>query len=471
MFFSANDSEQAHENHSIALTGSRRRTLLMILLVALVIRLAASVLFVFNNSARWADPKEDHWTYAYEAGRIARSLATGHGFSSPLRLPSGPTTWLPPVYPLIFAGVFKVFGIYSTASALAMRVFDSVVSALTCIPICLIGRRFGDRMGTWAAWAWAFFPHGVYSAAVVTWDSSLSAPILTCLVWLTLEVEKSRSLPAWVGYGALWGLGGLTNPTMLAALPFLLGWLWFRQASPRRLWILRPGTTILASLIVMAPWIVRNYLVFHQPFLLKSNFWLEFVIGNGEGQWSYTITAMSPEHNPSELRDYVQIGEVEYMAQKRRAAMDFLLHHPALYAWLCVRRFSYVWTGFWSFKPKFLASNTDGGLRHIALTSAYTIPFLLGLWRAFRLKTRTTWLLAAVLFSVPFVTYLTHPFGYYRYIIDPEIVFLAVYGLVPLLSLWAAKEPSPQQSEPFPQPALRHAVSSVQIPPQLGNSR
>jgi hypothetical protein len=45
----------------------------------------------------------DHFNFGFEAGRIGRSLATGQGYSSPFNGPSGPTAWLPPLYPLLLA--------------------------------------------------------------------------------------------------------------------------------------------------------------------------------------------------------------------------------------------------------------------------------------------------------------------------------------------------------------------------------
>jgi hypothetical protein len=63
-------------------------------LVALAIRLVV-VGFLYTERT---DPARDHWRFGGESGRIARSIALGEGFSSPLFAKTGPTAWLTPVY-------------------------------------------------------------------------------------------------------------------------------------------------------------------------------------------------------------------------------------------------------------------------------------------------------------------------------------------------------------------------------------
>src|SRR5258708_32685628 len=73
---------------------------LFIALVALAIRLAV-IPFVIGATL---DPDRDHWNFGWEEGRIARSIAAGEGFSSPLFGKTGPTAWTTPVYPGLLAG-------------------------------------------------------------------------------------------------------------------------------------------------------------------------------------------------------------------------------------------------------------------------------------------------------------------------------------------------------------------------------
>ena len=104
---------------------------------------------------------DDNFSFGWEMGRIGRSLALGQGFSNPFSDTTGPTAWEPPLYPFLIAGVFKLFGIYTHASAVVLLGINSVFSALTCIPIFLITRRcFSEKLAVWTAWLWAVMPSG-----------------------------------------------------------------------------------------------------------------------------------------------------------------------------------------------------------------------------------------------------------------------------------------------------------------------
>src|SRR5580698_3500933 len=113
----------------------------------------------------------DHFDYGFEAGRIARSLVEGHGYANPFNGVSGPTAWLPPIYPLLLALAFKLFGVYTNAVAFFVMTVDSFFSALIAPAIFEIAARCFDANGIarrastktapvalWAAWLWAVYP-------------------------------------------------------------------------------------------------------------------------------------------------------------------------------------------------------------------------------------------------------------------------------------------------------------------------
>src|ERR1700735_3367484 len=139
MAFPQAESEIDIDTSTIA--GNVRSALFWMVVVALALRLAVMT-FLY---AERTDPARDHWRCGGEAGRIARSIVQGEGFSNPLFGKTGPTAWLAPVYPYILAGIFKLLGVYSKASAIAALALDCLFSALTCIPIYFIAsRHFGE---------------------------------------------------------------------------------------------------------------------------------------------------------------------------------------------------------------------------------------------------------------------------------------------------------------------------------------
>src|SRR5580704_9263057 len=110
----------------------------VIFLVALLVRL---VYITVAHSYRF-HPIMDHFEFGWEAGRVGRSLALGRGFADPF-VPSGtgPTAWLPPLYPMIIGGVFRVFGIYTPLSGWVLLAINSVFGAATVPAIYEIARR------------------------------------------------------------------------------------------------------------------------------------------------------------------------------------------------------------------------------------------------------------------------------------------------------------------------------------------
>src|SRR5947209_5300285 len=155
-------------------------------LIAFVLR-AAYILLLHTHRFK---PVEHNFSFGWEMGSVGHALASGRGFSDPFGVETGPTAWEPPLYPSLIGGVFKVFGIFTSASAIVLLLINSVFSALTCIPIFLIARRcFGEKVGVWSAWTWALLPYIMYWCSRWVWETSLSALLLTTLIWLALSME------------------------------------------------------------------------------------------------------------------------------------------------------------------------------------------------------------------------------------------------------------------------------------------
>jgi 4-amino-4-deoxy-L-arabinose transferase-like glycosyltransferase len=392
------------------------------------------------------DPSRDHWVFGWETGRVARSIATGHGFSSPYPEPTGPTALIPPVYTYLVAGVFKLFGVYSVSSALAILTLNNLFSSLTCVPVFLIARRvFGVPAAVWAGWIWAFFPYSIALSNVVVWETSLTTLLLTLLVLLTLKLEHSKSLSAWVGYGLLWGASGLTSPAVLTTLPFLGAWIWFRQWRRGSNCTGLAITASLAFLLVVAPWIWRCSRTYGRLVAFRGNFGLEVLVGNSSDTSHAANWNVLPGFNKSELEELQRDGEPAYMAEKQREANEFIAHHRLRYAGLTLRRVLNTWTGLWEFPPPW--NMDESGVPNILMYSFISCLAFAGLVLAIRHGREEAIPLAFLPMFLPAIYYLTHSDMGFRHPIDPVLVIFMAYAIV---SIGAGKQQQNPELHPVP---------------------
>ncbi len=405
---------------------NHQRSLFWMVTVALLLRLVA-MSFLYPERT---DPFRDHWRCGGEAGRIARSIAQGEGFSNPLFGKTGPTAWLAPVFPYLLAGIFKVFGVYTKASAIAALALDCLLSALTCIPIYFIAKRhFGDDTASWAGWGWAFFPYAIFFSADFIWATTLTTLLIALVFLLALHLETSSSLLHWIGFGALGAFGGLTDPVVMSVAPFLGVWACFRLFKSGRPWLTPGLCALLAMIVVVSPWFMRNYETFHKVIPFRSCLGLEVYFGNNQDSWHWGPPGYHPSDNESEWQEYQQLGEIGYTQRKLHQGLAFINSHPRLYAQQTLRRVAYLWTGFWSFSHRYLAEEPADPF-NIVFCTGLTVLTLLGLRRAWVTDRSIAVPYLLVFLFFPLIYYLTHPEDYYRLPIDPQYVVLAALALV-----------------------------------------
>lgn len=395
----------------------------------------------------------DHWAFGYETGRIARAIASGHGFSDPMPAPSGPTADLGPVFPSLVAGVFKLFGIYSKTSLLVLLTLNSLFSAATCIPIFhLAEKSVGRWAATGAAWAWALYPSCIFLIAQMIWETYLSTLLLTCLIVWALYIGSS--LWEWTAFGLLWGILILSSPNTLVLLPILAGWGCFRLSKNRQKWALRALICALMVFLVVLPWEVRNYRVFGHVVPIRDNFWLEFHLANNGGPVFCTEHVAHPACNDDEAVELSAVGEARYMAHKRAQAIDFVSHHPGWFLAQTLRRIAFLWTGFWRLDGEWFGLEKPFD----PFWFVSTVLMIFGMRNAFRQQMNERWLYLLIILIFPLPYYLMAPVLRYRQPIDPVILVLSAYGAKSCLEAWkdrrlrqsareAVEVPEPEFSE------------------------
>jgi hypothetical protein len=364
---------------------------LLIFAAALAVRLAvmAHLLAGFGAAA---------FLLNNECARIASALVHGAGYSSPWSgMPVAPTAQQPPLYPLLLAGVFRIFGAYTRSAAVAALTINALAGAATAVLLRELGERCLDdrRAAVAAAWIFALWP---YEAVVglQLWNQALAALLLVGFLLLAAaSLERRRSF----GLGCYAGAATLLNPALLP--PFACAY------SARRL--TRRALLVMAGfLLVLAPWTARNLLVFGRFIPLRDNFGFELWVGNQEGL---------PLRHPLDFRgdfpsaDLRAAGwnEIKFLDGKSRQARQYIQAHPDEF----VRRCAWRVLEFW-----------------MTPDPASWLGISLLAWAGAILAWPRDRSFLLILAAFPLVYYLTHVWPNYRYPIEPIMILLAAYAVV-----------------------------------------
>ncbi len=371
-----------------------------------------------------------------ETGNIAYSLAMGKGFSSPFGRDTGPTAWVAPVYPVLIAGIFRIFGVETIRSFFAATSMNILFSAATCLPIFYAGKRIaGLDTAAAAAWFWALLPNAVIFPFEWIWDTSLTALLAATLLWATLELSESPRLHRlidWGAYGLLWAFALLTNPSLGSVLPFLLGWAAYRAAKGGA-GLRAPALAAACVVLCCVPWTIRNYRAFHRFIPLRSNLGVELYTGNNENYgphppvWPFNIT------REREIFRFYRVGESAFMQEEMRKALHFMAANPGIELRLTWDRVVAFWLGTSAPFSDFMSADS------LLLRAVSVCGFLLllgtvaGLALLFLTANQFIFPVASFVLFFPLIYYLAHASLRFRHPIDPILVLLSAIAFTAIL--------------------------------------
>ncbi len=406
---------------------------------------------------------QGNFNFGFEAGRIARSLATGQGYANPFNGMSGPTAWLPPLYPLLMAAAFKVFGVYTRGAALALMVVDSALSAAIAPAVYEIAARCFDARGiarrgatvaapvaVWSAWMWAVYPAALQYAVHWVWEMSVTACLFSWAIVVALRLRRVGSdivarpihdddavmngapgsvarLSLWFVLGVLWGLIALTNASLMLCLPATLVWIAWPELRRWRL----SGKTVVGAVLtcvafaaVLAPWVVRNVRVMGAPVLTRDNFGVEFyesTLERNDGfPWGTTVPLWTGD---PEYQQYVRMGEIAFAKMRGEQAKARIRARPWRTTKWTLDRFLFFWDGTPHAANGHLANEFLRQLSYCFLS----VCGLLGLGLMIRRRVEGAGLFALIFLLLPLPYYLVTVQPRFRHPMEPLIAVLAVF--------------------------------------------
>lgn len=438
--------------------------------------LAVRVLVIVIGHTYRVRVRDDFWEFGYEAGRIARSVATGHGYANPFNGVSGPTAWLGPLFPLLMALGFKLFGVYTRAAVIVVMVVDSVFSAGTAVAVYEIGARCFDAYGLarraakkavpvalWSGWIWALYPAFIQYPVHWLWEMSISGWLFAWALVFALRLRRvgeDQCLPTsqtrdtghpaveepraaarrdwllWAGFGALWGLQTLSNASLMICLPAVLLWVvWpslFGRSSANAGATQQPrarmlGGAVLCCVLVVAamtPWTLRNERALHAFVPSRSNFGVEM--------WNATLwyhdalpwgSAVPLSPTDPEFQLFARMGEVKYAKMRQHEAFANIKADPGEYAKFTALRVQYFWF-IWRHP-----SDAKPAAEMIRLWNYgfWSAAGLLGLALALKRRVPGAWMMFWVALLLPIPYYLVTVQARFRYPMEPLLCVLAVY--------------------------------------------
>ncbi|HEX3876745.1 MAG TPA: glycosyltransferase family 39 protein [Bryobacteraceae bacterium] len=408
--------------------------ILWIILIAFIARAGAMVLF-----QTYVIPADrDHWTFAYETGRIARSIVLGHGYASPLPEPTGPTGSLPPAYPFLLALIFRVFGIYTTAAACAVYLLQTSFSVLSSVAIWKLGVRvFGPWIGWLSALAYAVYPPAIWHSISTIWNTSLLTFGFLLLVTYLYDLPTRPRAAQMICAGLLMGSLLLVDAAPGVVYPAIAVWLWKRIQPSVRLNRLAIACAVCG--ITLLPWMIRNAIVMRQ-FMPRTIAGMALRVGNSEGAWrageGRFDASLHAADSPVEFERYKRLGEAGYERWSREIAIQQIRQNPSRFAVMTWRRVFAWWFG----QSNEWAGNLHTAARGLGLVKramvVLPLPFLLfGMIRS-RRSEKPAGLLVAILLLYPIPYYFLFVNERYRFPTDGFMILIAVYGAAELLRIF-----------------------------------
>jgi hypothetical protein len=368
---------------------------------------------LFDSAAMAGNP----WTFGFEVGHIAGNLAAGHGFA--VSREAGvyiPTAWVSPLYPLLIAGVFKVFGAYTQASAEALLALNCAFQGATAALLFWMAARWWNTTAGWLAVAlFAANPNGWQFLSWV-WPSHLFAfTVLLHIAALVWPASNPRTRG--VAIGGSFALALMADGAAIAIAPVTLLHLFWQGADARRAVAL---VALLAFALGVAPWTIRNSAQFGGFNPLRGNVGVNLWVGNypGAEAESFHGLAPSPWHDANEGERFARLGERSYDRDARGRALDVIGNDPVRFVKNTLARFVGFWFGEWW-----------TGWGHIAAVYSIGLALLSGLALFGGIRARASGtgalLVALLFFGGPY--YLTvHGHGRYRVPVEPLMCLLAV---------------------------------------------
>jgi 4-amino-4-deoxy-L-arabinose transferase-like glycosyltransferase len=374
---------------------------------------------------------------------MALQIADGDGYIRPVDFKFDPprripTAEHPPLFPLVLA-VPAVLGLRTLAQ---FEIWTSLIGVGGVVLIGLLGRRVGgNRVGLVAAGIAACYPM-LFQSAALAFSESLYVVLAAAVLLVAYQVYDRPTIGRWILLGVLIGLAALTRGeggALLVLVAWPLAW-WC--ASDWRGRLVPAATVTVATLVVIAPWMIRNFSEFNRFVPISTNAATAIAGANCDttysGKWigawhlacireaygSFKDTSLADPH----------YDEADHFAPAQQYGLDYMADHasevPKVVVARVLRSFD-LWDPFGS---QIDYDDGDAGVRpwqQIGYVMFWVmIPFGVYGVVLLRRRKRPSWPLIAPIVVVVVASAALHGCTRFRAGAEPGIIVLASVGIV-----------------------------------------
>ena len=377
---------------------------------------------------------------------MPQALVDGHGYVNPFLLTfrgvSTPTAGHPPLYSFVLAGLAELGG----KSADAQRLTGTVFGAGTIALVGLIGRRLsGPRAGLIAAGLAAIYPM-LIAADGALMSESLFGLLVAISLWAAYRLLEMPTIGRALVLGAAAGLAALARTEALLLLVLVLVPV-----------VRRPGgwraslVAVLAGIVVITPWTVRNWIVFDRPVVVSTNSDSAIAGANCYGTYHghdlgfWQLQCIRPHKG----------NEVASIAAARSDGVNYARDHAGRLPVVLAARLARTWSLFRPFQTPEGRSRRAQKLGVVAFF--LLVPFALLGAVSLRRRRAALWIILAPVAVVSVIALVSYGNVRFRESAELSLVVLAAVGLDLLWRRWrgitaAATPPDPGRARPVAAP-------------------
>jgi len=330
-----------------------------------------------------------------------------------------PTAYRPIAYPLFIAGVYAVFGENPTA----VKLLQSAIDCLTALVLFFLVGNSRPKVQLAALSAWIFYVPAILYVNFLLSESVFTFLLVTAILFLergALQRGGTATLA-----GCLLGVLTLMKPAMflfIIALSVIMPLI----VVPLR----RYKFVVLGALLVIGPWVVRNYLALGKA-TLATNGGINLLIGNNPNA--------TGAYNSTFPEDVLKDAQNEVMADEQAYAyaLDYIIKNPARFLALGSKKLAHLFSSeggllVWSFHPTPEDTAERYALKYASLplpliilvNLPYVAVLLLGILGLLSSRIDTLWWLVICLLACWMITHFIF-FGGSRFHF-PLMPFLAI---------------------------------------------